>query len=60
MKRLERMGGPRTAKVVGEECRLTVLGGLGGLLDLSRNTEVRVLAPADTETSLRSSRLTVL
>lgn len=60
MKRSERMGGPHTAKRMGEDCRPTVLGGSGGLLDLSRNTEVRVQAPADSETSLRSSRLMVL
>lgn len=63
MKRSERMGGPHTSRGVGEG-RSTLLvgwGGVGGrLLDLSRNREVRVRAAADSETSLKSSRLMVL
>lgn len=45
----------------GKAGRLCWWGGVGGrLLDLSRNREVRVRAAADSETSLKSSRLMVL
>lgn len=63
MQRSERMGGPHTFRGVWRRqqlCSQLCRGGLAGrLLDLSRNREVRVWTPVDSETSLKSSRLTV-